>query len=181
MILEHFTDNKNNSIEYNEDDSVFMIRNNKKSLLNLFNLGNTRIYEYNSSINTINKLKQEADKTTLTEDDIDTMYNFAQKAFNYKGTKSEFESAKLKDIFVGVGKNNMAIHKLAPLSYDYMTAIKRGETPIIEKFTANTTLTKLQSKSKTNKIISLISILSLLSLALLIILMCLYFLPINKN
>ena len=177
MILEYFENNKNNSIEYNEESAMFKIKiKNNKNLFNIFGLGNMSIYEKDSSINTINQLKQEADKTTLTEDDINVLYNFAKRGFNYKGSIDAFKNDKLKDIFVGMDEEQLSIHKLAPMAYDYTAALQRGETPIIEKFTNNSIINKLQSKSKTNKIMTLISMLSLSILCLLIVLFCIYLL-----
>lgn len=133
MIIEHFEDNKDRDVNYDEDKGMFTIKN--KSILNLFNLGNTYIYEKDSCLQQINELKQKADKTTLTDYDINVLYDFAKLEFKFSGSKNDFVLTNIKDVFKGLKDDRLIMHKLAEMAYDYNTAIKKGEKPVIEKFT----------------------------------------------
>ncbi|QKF94379.1 hypothetical protein QKU48_gp0921 [Fadolivirus algeromassiliense] len=133
MILEHFEDNKDKDVNYNEDQGMFTIKGN--SLLNIFGFGNTNIYEKDISISKINDLKKQADMTTLTDYDINILYNFAKKEFNFNGLLDDFKTTNIKDVFKNIKDENLMAHKLVEMAYDYDNAIKKGETPVIEKFT----------------------------------------------
>ena len=140
MIIEHFEDNKDRDVNYDEDKGMFTIKNN--SILNLFNLGNTHIYEKDSCVQQINELKQKADKTTLTDYDINVLYDFAKLEFKFSGSKDDFILTNIKDVFKGLKDDKLMMHKLAEMAYDYKTAIKKGDTPIIEKFTVTENFNK---------------------------------------
>lgn len=140
MIIEHFEDNKNKNITFDEDNGIFTIKN--ESLLGLFNLGNTHIYEKDSSINKINELRELSENTTLTNYDINMLYEFAKIEFNYAKDKDIFVNEPLKNVFITLNNNKLMIHKLMPMAYDYLNAVKKGEKPIIEKFTVKYEINK---------------------------------------
>ena len=150
MIIEFFEDNKNKNITFNEDTGEFTIKNNQLgsnqfggSLLRMFNLGNTHIFEKDCSINKINELRESSENTTLTKYDIDMLYEFAKLEFNYTKNENEFSNEPLKNVFTTLSSDKLMIHKLMPMSYDYLNAIKKGEKPIIEKFSGNYKVDKL--------------------------------------
>lgn len=129
--IEHFEDNKNKDVTYDEDKGMFTIK--KKLFLGLLNLGNANVYEKDSTITKINELRESSESTTLTKYDIDKLYDYAKLGFNYTGDRAAFEHVVLKDIFIGLNDNKLMIHKLMPQAYDYMDAIGRGEKPPINK------------------------------------------------
>ena len=137
--IEYF-ENENKDVVYNEDNGMFTILN--KSFFGLLNLGNTHVYDKDVSINKMNELKELSENTTLTEYDIDILYEFAKLEFNYQQDKNAFVNEPLKNIFVTLSNDKLMIHKLMPMAYDYLNAIKKGEKPIIEKFTVDYEINK---------------------------------------
>lgn len=133
MIIEHFEDNKNSDVNYDEEKGFFTIKGNR--ILGIFNIGNTYIYEKNTNVLEINKLKEKADKTTLTDYDIGVLYDFAKLEFGFGGSKDEFVVANIGDVFKGLNDDKLMIHKLIEMAYNYKNAAKKGEKYIIEKFT----------------------------------------------
>lgn len=119
-------------VSYNEDYGMFMF---KRKILGLFYIDDTIVYERNISINEDNRLRKLANITVLTESDIDLLYQFAVKEFNYKGNRYDFEDMPLKNIFIGLDNfnnfNNLTMDKLIVLAYDYL---KHRKVVIIEKF-----------------------------------------------
>ena len=159
--IEHFEDNKNKNVTYDEDKGMFIIK--KKLFLGLLNLGNANIFERDSTITKINELRESSESTTLTKYDIDKLYDYARLGFNYAGNRVVFEHVVVKDIFVGLSNDKLMIHKLMPQAYDYVDAVGRGEKPIIEKIEGFTAVYEL-NHSNIMAYISIIFVLFLLYL-----------------
>jgi hypothetical protein len=125
------------SIEYNEDNGTFIIKENNfwNTLRKIFGLGDKTVYESDLGVNKINELKEILSKTTLTEQDTDVLYKFACLEFNYNKPRQDFLNEPLKNIFK-LYKDNVCIGKLMPMAYDYTNKIVKGEKPMIEKFDA---------------------------------------------
>lgn len=135
--IEHFEDNKNKDINYDEDKGMFIIKND--GVLSIFGFGNSHVYEKDIGIQKINELKEKADQTTLTDYDINVLYDFAKLEFKFSGSKDEFLLTNIKNVFIGLKDDKLMMHKLIEMAYDYKNAIKRGETPVIERFVSTET------------------------------------------
>src|SRR5947207_2875986 len=83
-------------------------------------------------INKINNLKEKGNLTTLTNNDIDILFNLANKEFNNIKNKREFMETPLKNIFTNLSDDKLTINKLMVLSYDYSLDLKKGNRQIIE-------------------------------------------------
>ena len=115
-------------IGYDEDTGIFILNDNSflGRVMKVLGLGNKEVHESELSINTINELKEHANKTTLTEQDIDVLYKFSQ--YKYKGNKQEFIVTPLKNIF-HIDKKHTTLAQLMPLAY--------GKKLISENFTTS--------------------------------------------
>lgn len=123
------------NIIYDENRGVFTIKNKSLfGLLGFFGIGNSHQFEKYMSIKNINNFKEKANLTTLGNTDINLLYNFAQKEFNYDKNKNEFISTPIKNIFKNLSDDKLAVNKLMMISYDYFKDSKNGNKPIIEKF-----------------------------------------------
>jgi len=108
MIIEHFGTSE--KVLYNEDTGIFTIKHN---IISWFD---TNINEKDIHIIKINELREIAESTTLTQYDIDMLFNFAKSKFNFKDTKDKFIYAPLKNIFPN--SNFSTIGQLMILAYD---------------------------------------------------------------
>jgi hypothetical protein len=112
MITEHFESNSN--IKYDESTSSFETKNN--SLLGFLNFSDNKVYEKNIGITKINELRESAEATTLTNYDIELLYSYAKKKFNYNNSKYAFLNTPLKDIYIN--DKDPTISKLMIAAYD---------------------------------------------------------------
>ena len=126
MILEHFEEVNDKPINYDEDKGKFTIKN---KFLWFLNIGNQEIMEKDLSINKINEMKEQADKTTLTDYDINMLYQYAKKQFNYTKSKDEFTDIPIKQIFSGLEDAKLKTNELMPMAYG------KEPTVIVENFT----------------------------------------------
>lgn len=116
-------------VEYNEDLGEFTIKNDNK-----------KMNEKDLSIIKINELKEKANLTTLTREDIDILYLFYTHEFDNKFDKDKFMSIALKNLFVGLDDKKLILNYLMPMAYNYENAIDKGlDRPIIEKFAVSST------------------------------------------
>lgn len=115
-------------ISFDEKYGVFTIQ---KQVLGMFYVTSAIIYEKDINIRKDNELRRLAGITVLTDNDIDLLYQFAVKEFNYPGNKDDFENTTLSDVFVGV--KDLKVDKLMTMSHDYL----RGKPVVIEKFNGN--------------------------------------------
>ena len=88
-------------------------------------------------ISKINELKEKASKTTLTDYDINTLYQFAKSGFNYTKSKDEFTGIPIKDIFKGLKDVQLKTNEIMPLAYQYVKARPKDKEVMIEKFSLN--------------------------------------------
>ena len=134
MIIEHFEEDKNKPIDYDEDKGKFVIKN---KFLWFLDITNEEILEKDLSIDKINDLKSQANKTTLTDYDINVLYQFAKSGFNYTKSKDEFTGIPIKDIFKGLEDVQLKTNEIMPLAYEYSKANPKDKELIVEKFTSN--------------------------------------------
>jgi len=115
-------------IKYDENIGQFIIKDKIFS--------SKQIDEKDLSINKINELKEKAELSILTQEDIDMLYSFYCHEFNNHGIdKDNFVNIPLKDLFIGLDNKNLILNNLIPLANQYERAIEKGlEKPIIEKF-----------------------------------------------
>lgn len=125
--------------DYNEDTGVFTIGD--PILFGLFQ-SKKNISEKDLTINRINELKEQANKTTFTNEDLDVLYKFASLEFNFNKDRKTFREIQIKEIFK-VSDDKLILNKLVPMAYDYTSKIAQGEKPMIQKVnsTINTTIT----------------------------------------
>ena len=141
MIIEHYENTSNNNIKYDEDSGKFTIKN---KFLWFLNIGNEEIFEKDISISKINSIKEQADKTTLTDYDINILYQFAKLQFNYTKSKDEFTNIPIKQIFKGLEDAKLMTNELMPLAYNYIKTSPKDRNQLIEKFST-------KSNTNTNK------------------------------
>lgn len=115
--------------EYDEDTGIFTIR--EKYLFGLWHYKKT-VMEKDLNINQINIMKEQAHKTTFTDDDIDVLYKFASLEFNFNKDRKTFREIPIKEIF-NVSNDQLILNKLVPMAYNYTDKVMRGEKPIIQK------------------------------------------------
>jgi len=96
-------------ITYDENTGMFTT----KTLLNLFN---TTTYEKDISLTQINDLKAQANKTTMTEDDIDALYAYYKNTYDKTMSRDKFVTTPLKDLFTG--KPSLSTNDLLPIAYN---------------------------------------------------------------
>jgi hypothetical protein len=124
--------------EYNEDTGLFTIR--EPFFFGLFH-HKKNISEKDLSINKINELKEQAHKTTFTNEDLDVLYKFACLEFGFNKDRKEFREIPIKDIFK-VKPDQLVLNKLVPMAYNYTDKVSQGKKPIIQKVNITTICTK---------------------------------------
>lgn len=124
-----------NNVIYDEDHGMFTLKNN--SFFGLFNFGDSNEYEKDITIQRINELKKRAGLTTLGDDDIDILYNFTKLEYKVDFDKNRFINIPLKELYADMGQDKLNVNKLMIMAYDYLQDVKKGKTPIIEKFSGN--------------------------------------------
>lgn len=106
-----------NKVVYDVDKNMFTIKG--KSFFGI-SWDNKYIYEKDISINENNRLKELADETILTNNDMDLLFKFAQRKYKYNGDMVRFTNTALKDIFYDVDINKVSINYLMPKAYNYV-------------------------------------------------------------
>ncbi|ARF09619.1 hypothetical protein Indivirus_1_242 [Indivirus ILV1] len=124
------------NIDYDEDKGKFIIKN--KILWIIPN--NQEIFEKDLSILKINDLKSKADMTTLSDYDIDMLYRFAKIKFNYHGTKDQFISTPMVQLFPGLNKSILKTNEIMPLAYEHVK--DPTKSLVIENFDQKNVQTK---------------------------------------
>ena len=114
------------SVHYDEDMGIFTFQDNNilGFIRKMLGITDKTIHESELSVSKINELKEQTNKTTLTDQDTDALYKFSQ----FKGSKQEFLEIPLQNVF-NLSKNDLIISKLMPLAYN--------KQPISEQFTVS--------------------------------------------
>lgn len=168
MIFEHYENTTNLPVDYDEDKGKFTVKN---KFLWFFNVGDTNIDEKDLSIRKINEMKEQADKTTLSDYDINILYQFAKLQFNYTGSQDDFIVTPLKDLFPTLDSKKLKTNEIMPLSYEFVKASPQDRKSIIEKFSQQ------EEKPETQLLfIGTMIKLSVLCLVLILICFCIYWL-----
>ena len=115
-------------VDYDEDKGNFIIKNKLLWIIPQ----NKEIMEKDLTVDQINELKQKADKTTLTNYDIDILYQFAKMKFNYTGSKSEFTKIPIVQLFPGLHNSKLKTNEIMPLAYDHVKF--PSKLLVLEKF-----------------------------------------------
>ena len=115
-------------VDYDEDKGNFIIKNKLLWIIPQ----NKEIMEKDLTIGKINELKQKADKTTLTNYDIDILYQFAKMKFNYTGSKNEFTKIPIVQLFPGLHNSKLKTNEIMPLAYDHVKF--PSKLLVLEKF-----------------------------------------------
>jgi len=115
-------------VDYDEDKGNFIIKNKLLWIIPQ----NKEIMEKDLTVDQINELKQKADKTTLTNYDIDILYQFAKMKFNYTGSKNEFTKIPIVQLFPGLHNSKLKTNEIMPLAYDHVKF--PSKLLVLEKF-----------------------------------------------
>jgi len=148
------TSKNNDTYDYNENEGKFTKKN--QTIIDLLTGGREILYERDLTINNINKLKEESNKTTLGKSDIDLLYQLSMVEFNTNYDRLNFENIKLKDMFPNMNPDKLMIQLLMPTAKSFDDAIKKGEKPVVEHFADEgfqqcKLQSKLQGKLQHNK------------------------------
>jgi len=98
------------------------------------------IYEKDLTINKINEMKEQSNKTTFTDEDLDILYKFASLEFNFGKDRKTFKEIPIKNIFQ-LNDDQLILNKLVPMAYDYTDKVAQGKNPTIIKSTTQITQT----------------------------------------
>ena len=123
------------TIDYNENYGTLKIKDD--TLSKMFGINkNTTVYEKDFSINQLNRLKEKGNLTTLTPDDIDTLYFFYEREINNPVPRCRFEEIPLKILFRDIDSNKIIISNLMSIAYTYKNSVNRGlpKPNIVENF-----------------------------------------------
>lgn len=171
MILEHYENTGNKAVDYDEDKGKFTVKN---KFLWFFNIGNTDIDEKDISIKKLNEMKEQADKTTLSDYDINMLYQFAKLQFKYTKSQEDFVHTPLKDLFPGLSHKKLKTNELMPLAYEYVQAQPQERPAILEKFTPEGI--NMTKQEDTQSYLVTAAKFSIICLILILICFCLYWL-----
>ena len=111
------------TVTYDENNKMYTIKNNTNI---------TKELEINLSVNKNNELKKLANVTTLTKDDINLLYHYAQLKFSYEQDEIQFLDTPLKLIFPSL--QDESLNELMILAHNYV--INKKDEPI-KKITNN--------------------------------------------
>ena len=111
------------TVTYDENNKMYTIKNNTNI---------TKELEMNLSVNKNNELKKLANVTTLTKDDINLLYHYAQLKFSYEQDEIQFLDTPLKLIFPSL--QDESLNELMILAHNYV--INKKDEPI-KKITNN--------------------------------------------
>lgn len=153
--------------EYNEDTGQFITRD--RFFFGLLQSKNT-IYEKDLSINKINELKEQAHKTTFTDEDLDVLYKFASLEFNFSRDRKTFREIPIKDIFK-VSDDQLILNKLVPMAYNYVEKVSQGQKPNIQK--VNTTITTICTQNCNNFYVRLMIFILFIIFLIFLLILCL--------
>lgn len=100
-------------VDYDEDTGKYTLY--RKNLFKFIN----KVDEKDLCITLINKLRDSADKTTLTNEDIEVLYKYYNKDGSKNMPRDKFESMELKNLFPNISGDQLKISILIPMAYDW--------------------------------------------------------------
>ena len=103
-------DDGNDKIQFDDKTGIYTMKGN--TIMSLIGIGNEHIHEKDLNVGEINRLKEQAWKTTLSDYDMDLLYQYAIKKYKFGGDKKQFRGTALKDIFKGLDASKIRINDL---------------------------------------------------------------------